>query len=320
MIFPEQLELGDILLLKDFKAGFYRHVAIVSEVNKEQNSYKAIHWRGVGEPYGITEMTLPSKESLAERNCQFECFRLRDSKQALDVLSLLKSWIPWSVPYSETAFKKAETEANKFFSVKSDLFNKINPEINPEKLDLKNQEYLKEMQKLFDDHWADVVKYAARRDLGVVRTKREGKLSGFNCLGGILIALQTSYILDLVKPLKDKWVSNAHINQSNPSSDGMVFEPTEIALQENVTKEIMTQAIPSAFKLDAKLCTVDAFRLAMLADEQTIEYIGKLTTLNQENIKSDKELIENKVSFFKSEGNKQRMKVLEELLEPKYQL
>src|ERR1044072_4188322 len=119
MIEPNDLKIGDILLLKDKTHNFYRHVVVVTEVDNEQSIYKVIHWLGVREPFSVTEATLPPEKLLNERNLELECFRLYDQQQAEKAVGILKQWLTWGVPYSKERFNKLESAMNDFFSVTS---------------------------------------------------------------------------------------------------------------------------------------------------------------------------------------------------------
>lgn len=316
MIEPKDLKVGDILLLKDKTHHFYRHVSVVTEVDVQNNIYKVMHWRGVGEPYAITEVTLPSAESFAKRNVEFECFRMHDENQAVRAVDILRSWLGWAVPYDKSRFARAEIFNNQFFSVSSDLFNGISPHISSEYYDEKVEENRKEMEALFVEHYMDIVKYAARSSISPVRPKRDGeKQTGFHCLQGIMLAYQVSYALDFVNPVSDRWLANKHTDlNSNLAANEPRFESVNVALKPEFDSGIFLATFPPAFRLYAKLCPIDTFRHAIWKDERTFRALGALTMLAEANIKPDAETMLESARFFKRQGDQKRKALLETVI------
>ncbi|KTD07166.1 hypothetical protein [Legionella jamestowniensis] len=312
------LKVADILVLKDKVHNFYRHVAVVTHVNKQESIYKIIHWRGVGEPYGITETTLPSAESLAKRNVEFECFRLHNQDQALKTTQILQQWLSWGVPYDKQRFAQAELAINRFFSVSSDLMNNISPKIKEEQFAEKLELHRKEMEQLFIENYMDIVKYAARRDISPVRPKMDGeKQTGFHCLQGILIAFQIPYVQNYVNSVNDQWLSNKYVKTNTSLNDNEPrFENAKQALKENFNQEEFLASFPLAFKLQAKLCSIDTFRHAMLCDDKNITYIGVLNSLKEAEIHPDQEIMAQNCLFFKKQGSLRRDELMHKIVIP----
>lgn len=318
MIEVHDLKIGDILLLKDKTHNFYRHVAVVTEIDNTQSIYKVIHWIGVREPFSVTEATLPPEELLNERNIELECFRLYDQQPAEKAVGILKQWLTWGVPYSKERFNKLESTMNNFFSVTSDLLNNLPPQNCKEKFPDKLEPNRKEMETLFIQNYRDIIKYAARRDISPIRPK-EDKTSqkGFHCVQGILLAFQVSYVTDFVNSVTDKCLSNKHTDTNiNLNDSKPIFESAEKALNNNFQLENFLDAIPIAFKLYAKLCWVDTFRHAMLNDTENIKFLGTLLPIKKADIKPDAETMASRVQFLTEQGLFKREKLVHEVILP----
>lgn len=318
MIEPKDLKIGDILLLKDKTWNFYRHVVVVSEIDQEQNIYKVIHWMGVREPFSITEATFPPKEVLIERNLELECYRLFDQQQAEKAVDILKQWLTWGVPYSQERFKKLETYINGFFSVTSDLMNHLPPQGCSEASLERLEPCRKEMEALFIENCRDIIKYAARRDISPVKPKQDKvRQNGFHCVQGILLAFQVSYVTAFVDSITDQWLSNKHTKKNeNPDASGFIFESAETALKSHVEPESILAAIPPSFKLYAKLCSVDIFRHAMLADTETIIFLGPLSAINKADLRPDAEAMASRAKFLTEQGFFKQDSLLHEVILP----
>ncbi|NNM59285.1 MAG: hypothetical protein HKM04_05670 [Legionellales bacterium] len=318
MIDPSYLKIGDILLLKDKSQHFFRHVVVVTQVDIEQNIYKIMHFRRLGEPSGLVEATLSSSELLNQRNLEYECYRLKDQEQAIKAIQILRQWFTWAVPFDTDRFKRAELSCNNFFAVSSNLMNHIPPQLSEENYPEKIKLHRQEMETLFNQHYMDIIKYAARRDISPVRPKfANEKQTGFHCLQGILLAFQVSYAQDFVNSVTDKWLANKHVvTNENLSSEEPRFEMASTALKANFNKEAFLAAFPLAFRLWAKLSSINTFEHAMLSDKEKITYLGTLNPLQEADIKPDAETMAQSCRFFKAQGDSKRVELLHQVVSP----
>ncbi len=304
----KDLNIGDILLLKDNNFNYTRHAAIVSHVDPVNNIFKILHLTPYGDLTGFIEISLPGIEILEKKNRQFECFRMADQEKVEQAMKILTEWLSWAVPYDKKRFKDYEAYFNEVFSTSFDSEKELYSKMDPGFFSQQLEKHQPEMEKLFAKHYMDIVKFASRRETSPVRpTNPEEKATGFHCLPAIILAFQIAHVLDFVKPVSDKWLSNKYAHSDTTlDSKHPTFESVKSALKEDFDKEKFLAAIPPALRVHAKLCSLDAFKHALLADKKTFINLGVLNLLKTEDIKPNAETMKNIGLFAKSKGTLKR--------------
>lgn len=299
---PKDLQVGDILLYKNTKNNYFFHAAIVTEIDNDKRVYKITHWVGKAEPYTLAETRLTTAEALKERGMELECFRIKDAKHIPKVLAILRQWVTWAVPYDRQRYAKAEKAVSEFFNVHADQSHNVILSLSPEERQqlLKNhlEKHRLEMERVFEENYMDVVKYASRRDTSPVRPKDAGEYRiGFNCLQGILNVFQASYAAEHVQSITDRWLSNKH---------AAIFTDASVALKQDFDLKSFLASFPKAFKLYAKTCSVETFRHAFYEDAEHILPLGLLDPLANDDINPDQASSNAACLFAKSNGDAKR--------------
>lgn len=301
------LKPGDILLMKDNTHDFFRHVAVVTQIDETMEHCQVAHWRGTHYPYALTEMSLPPENIIKERNLSFQVFRLKDQNIAQRAATLLQKWCLWAIPFDKTRFEKAEQYNNDFFNMNSDIFKEKPPVIMDRTLfSDKLAEQYSLFQQQFKDHYLDVVKYALRQNISPVRPKSENeKQTGFHCLQGVLIAFQIACLKDTIRTESLQWVSN------KPSKP---FNQVKDVLDSDFDVQHLFNAIPPAFQLRAKLASIELFEYALKNDNQNIESVGKLAPQNPKLPYDHRQQEDKKIIHLYQTGLKNRTKLKDEVV------
>lgn len=303
------LQPGDILLMKDNANNFFRHAAVVTQVDLKTKHCQVAHFRGTHYPFALTEMSLPPEEVIQARNLTFHIFRLKDQALALQATELLKKWCKWAIPFDKKRFELAEKYNNDFFGIASDMFENKSPMIGDNILfNQKLMEQHKDLTQAFKEHYLDVVKYAARRDISPVRPKPENENQrGFHCLQGILIAFQVACVQTFVNAENMKWVSNKKTDLYDKASD---------ALKPDFDLNAFLSAIPPAFQLYAKFACIDTFNYALEQDHEHILSLGILAPQTPELPYDFLQTESSKIINLYQIGAAKRKKLREEVIDP----
>lgn len=303
------LKPGDILLMKDKTNHFFRHAAVVTQVDQKMEHCQVAHWRGTHYPYALTEMSLPPEHIIKERNLAFHVFRLKDQHIAQRTATLLQKWCLWAIPFDEARLKKAEQYNNEFFNVTSDIFKGTAPVITNRVLfSEKLAEQYPILKQQFKDHYLDIIKYAARRNITPVRPKpNEEKQTGFHCLQGVLITFQVTFVQDFIHPESMQWLSN------KPSKP---FNQVSNILNSDFDEQLLFNAIPPAFQLWAKLASIDLFDYALQKDSDHILPLGILAPQNPKLPYDHKQEEGKKIINAYQTGLKNRTKLIDEVIAP----
>lgn len=304
-----ELKPGDILLMKDKTYDFFRHVVVITQVDQKTEHCQVAHWRGTHYPYALTEMSLPPEEVLQKRNLAFHAFRLKNQTQALQVAELLQKWCLWAIPFDKKRFTKAEKENNEFFDIESDILKDKQPIITNKSLFISLlAERNQQLNQIFKEHYLDVVKYAARRDISPVRPKPETEnQTGFHCLQGILVALQVTCARAFVNAENTKWLSNKKID---------LFDKTSEALKSDFDLNAFLGAIPAAFQLYAKHACIDVFNYALEKDKENIVSLGVLAPQTAKLPYDFKQQEDKLIIYAYQAGLKKRNNLIKEVILP----
>lgn len=304
------LKPGDILLTEDKNHHFFKHVAVVTQVDQQLNDCKVAHWRGSRYPNALSETSLPSEELLQESNLAIHVFRLKDQNLAQRAAALLQKWCLWAIPFDKTRFQQAEQYNNRFLGIESEILNEKMPIILDRALfNTKMQENLKVLNEKFREHYLDIVKCALRQGISPVRPAPENqeKQKGFHGMQGILIAFQVACVENIIKPKNTKWFSN---KENTP------FKPVNKTLKSNFDRMSFLHSIPPAFQLWAKCTSIDTFHFALRNDCHHVVQFGVLAPQNP--IRAcdfDKCKYEN-ITLAYQIGLKRRGKLLDEVILP----
>lgn len=273
-IVTTSLRSGDIILMEDHTHRFFKNIAVVTQIDQQNEDCRVALWKGTRYPYTLTEMPLPSGEAIREDNLALHVFRPKDQDLAQRTVTLLRKWCLWAVPFSKTQFRQAEEYNNNVFGIDADFLNDQIPNMFDcslfnQKMD-KNCEFLNQK---FKENYLDVVKYAARRDISPVRptVENEEKQPGFHFAQGILIAFQIACVQNFVKPQNTVWTSN---------KESLSFKPVQKALKSNFDQKAFLNCVPPAFQLWAKLASIETFNTVLRNDYENILPLGILVPQN----------------------------------------
>lgn len=306
----ESLKPGDILLMKDKTHDFFRHVAVVTQVDQQRQHCLVAHWRGTHYPYALTEMSLPPENIIQERNLAFHVFRLKDQVLAQRATAILQKWCLWAIPFDKTRFEKAEQYNNEFFNITSNVFEGQLPIITDMILFYpKLGEQIQLLQQQFKEHYLDVVKYAARREISPVLPKPESdeKQRGFHCLQGVLVAFQVACVQEYINPQNNQWLSNKLSKPFNQISELLNFD---------FDQDAFINSIPPAFQLWAKLASIEAFNFALQKDEAHVKELGVLAPQTPKLPYDHRQQEDTKIVLAYQQGLKNRARLIDEVVMP----
>ncbi len=310
-ITPNALKVGDILLTRDKTHDFFRHISIVIEADSHHNRYQVAHYRGIGDINCLTVNPLVPQEVLDKLNIEYHVFRLQDQQQAQKAITIISNWVRWAVPFDRKGLIQYGLSLEpKYYDMIPHLFNSPPP---PQTHTSYSQEQVNKSNLEFKQYYMDVAKYAVRREICPRRPKLPiADTRGFNCLQGMLLAFQISYIEKFVQSKPNQWLANKHTER---------FESVQIALSSDFKHNTFITAIPPAFQLWAKKCAVDTFRYALEQDTNHIDSLGLLKVhsqcdLSKEQTQENKDQLNAFQSRLKQSGIANRQRLLEEVIIP----